>query len=121
MLGFGAAGPVAGKPMPLSTHQMHKTRTLLNKMSVFSGTAAAGIQAGIGNVVAGSLFATAQSIAMGGAVPVAVTAAGTGVTGVTAAAAVGFGPSMISMGTTAASVLGAGVGVVANMTSKEGC
>jgi len=66
------------------------------------------------------LFATAQSIAMGGAVPVAVTAAGAGITGVTAAAAVGFGPSILSMGTTAASVLGAGVGAIANMTRKEG-
>jgi hypothetical protein len=34
------------------------------------------MQAGIGNVVAGSLFATAQSVAMGGAVPAAVSAAG---------------------------------------------
>ena len=66
------------------------------------------------------MFATAQSIAAGGAVPVAVTVAGAGVTGVTAAAAVGFGPSILSVGTTAASALGAGVGVVANMTRKEG-
>lgn len=35
-----------------------------------SGTIAAGIQAGIGNVIAGSLFAGAQSVAMGGALPV---------------------------------------------------
>ena len=41
MIGFGAAGPVAG-------------------------SIAAGIQAGIGNVAAGSLFATLQSAAMGG-------------------------------------------------------
>lgn len=40
------------------------------------GTMAAGMQAGIGNVVAGSLFATAQSVAMGGAVPGLVSAAG---------------------------------------------
>jgi len=33
------------------------------------------MQAGIGNVVVGSLFATAQSVAMGGAVPAAVSAA----------------------------------------------
>jgi hypothetical protein len=37
---------------------------------------AAGIQAGIGSVVAGSPFAIAQSIAMGAAVPVGVVAAG---------------------------------------------
>ncbi|KAJ7282728.1 hypothetical protein C8J57DRAFT_50365 [Mycena rebaudengoi] len=34
-----------------------------------TGTLAASLQAGIGNVAAGSLFATAQSVAMGGAVP----------------------------------------------------
>jgi hypothetical protein len=34
------------------------------------------MQAAIGNVVAGSAFAIAQSIGMGGAIPVAVTAAG---------------------------------------------
>jgi hypothetical protein len=86
-----------------------------------SGSTAAGIQAGIGaNVAAGSLFAVAQSIGAGGAIPVAVTAAGAGITGITAAAAVGFGPSILSIGTTAASFLGAGVGVVTNMTRKEG-
>ena len=37
---------------------------------------AAGMLAGIGNVVVGSLFATAQSVAMGGAVPAVVSAAG---------------------------------------------
>jgi hypothetical protein len=84
-----------------------------------SGTAAAGIQAGIGNVVAGSLFATAQSIAMGGAVPLAVTAAGAGITGVTAAAAVSVGPSVLSMGSVAASAVGTGIGVVANITRKD--
>ena len=44
------------------------------------------MQAAIGNVAAGSVFAVAQSIAMGGAIPVAVTAVGAGV-GVAAAAA----------------------------------
>jgi hypothetical protein len=34
------------------------------------GTAAAGLQATIGNVAAGSLFAGAQSVAMGGAFPI---------------------------------------------------
>lgn len=67
------------------------------------------MQAGIGNVVAGSLFATAQSIAAGGAIPIAVTAAGAGVTGVSAAAAVGFGPTVVS-------AVGAGLGAAANAT-----
>jgi hypothetical protein len=44
---------------------------------------AAGIQASIGNVAAGSLFAAAQSIGMGGGVPAAVSA----VAGLGAAAA----------------------------------
>ena len=43
------------------------------------GTLAAVIQSGIGNVAAGSLFATAQSVAMGGAIPTVVTAIGAGV------------------------------------------
>jgi hypothetical protein len=40
------------------------------------GSIAAGLQASIGNVVAGSLFAALQSIAMGGGVPAAITAVG---------------------------------------------
>ena len=36
------------------------------------------MQAGIGNVAAGSVFAVAQSIAMGGAIPAAITAVGAG-------------------------------------------
>ena len=34
------------------------------------------MQAGIGNVAVGSAFATAQSVAMGGAIPNVITAAG---------------------------------------------
>ena len=34
-----------------------------------TGSVAAGVQAGIGNVVGGSLFAVAQSVAAGGALP----------------------------------------------------
>ena len=56
---------------------------------------------------------------MGGGVPLAVTAAGAGITGVTAAAAVGVGPSVFSMGSAAASTLGTGIGVVANITRKD--
>jgi hypothetical protein len=46
------------------------------------GTLAAGIQSGIGNVVAGSLFAGAQSTAMGVGVPVLGKAIGGAVSGV---------------------------------------
>ncbi len=108
-LGFSAAGPIAGKfPNPSVT--WHSTlRDIL-------GSIAAGAQAGVGNVVAGSLFAAAQSVAMGGAVPAAVTAAGAGLTGVTAAAAASFGSSFLSMGAAAASVVGNGIGLAANLT-----
>ena len=51
LLGFGGAGIVAG-------------------------SVAAGIQASIGNVVAGSLFATVQSLAMTGVVSTATTVGG---------------------------------------------
>lgn len=46
------------------------------------GTLAAGIQSGIGNVAAGSLFATAQATAMGAGVPALAQAVGGAVTGV---------------------------------------
>ncbi|KAH9063347.1 hypothetical protein EDB87DRAFT_174282 [Lactarius vividus] len=59
-LGFSAIGPVAG-------------------------TAAATMQAGIGNVAAGSLFAMAQSVAMGGAIPAVFTAIGAGLGGLVGA------------------------------------
>ncbi|KAH9001180.1 hypothetical protein EDB92DRAFT_1825226 [Lactarius akahatsu] len=55
-LGFSAIGPVAG-------------------------TAAAAMQAGIGNVAAGSFFAMAQGVAMGGTIPAAFTAIGGGLGG----------------------------------------
>ena len=51
---------------------------------------AAGIQAGIGNVAAGSLFAIAQSIGAGGAVPAVFTAIGGGISAVAAAIGVGM-------------------------------
>ena len=50
------------------------------------GTLAAGLQAGIGNVAAGSLFAGAQATAMGAAVPVLGQVIGGGVTGFMSAA-----------------------------------
>ena len=52
------------------------------------GTLAAGIQSGIGNVAAGSLFATAQGAAMGAGTPVVAQVIGgvvTGIMGITAA------------------------------------
>ena len=64
---------------------------------------AAGMQAGIGNVAAGSLFATAQSVGMGGALlPAATTAIGVGVAGlgsaVVGAASVSTSVVFMSMG-----------------------
>ena len=41
---------------------------------VVGGSVAAGMQASIGNVVAGSAFSVCQSIAMGGSIPTAVSA-----------------------------------------------
>ena len=43
------------------------------------GGLAAGIQSGIGPIAAGSLFATAQSVAMGGAIPTVFSVVGAGV------------------------------------------
>lgn len=45
------------------------------------GSAAAGMQAGIGNVVAGSLFAGAQSVAAGGALPAIGSVISAGISG----------------------------------------
>lgn len=59
--GMGAAGPIAGESLP---------RLFFRRVGLTShnwpGTAAAAAQASIGNVVAGSIFAFLQSIAMGG-------------------------------------------------------
>ncbi|KAK0480317.1 adaptin N terminal region-domain-containing protein [Armillaria novae-zelandiae] len=66
IVGFGAAGPVAG-------------------------TLAAVIQSGIGNVAAGSAFAVAQSIGMGGAIPAGVYAVSGAAAGVAGWAAGRFG------------------------------
>jgi len=46
------------------------------------GTLAAGIQSGIGNVVAGSLFAGAQATAMGAGIPFIIQAIGGIITGI---------------------------------------
>ncbi len=82
---------------------------------------AAGIQAGIGNVVAGSLFATAQSVAMGGAIPAIITAIGGGVGavgGVAAAGATSVGAGVVGMG--AAPAVGAGIGAAAAKLAAMG-
>ena len=82
VVGFSAAGPVAGM-FPLVRHTIEAA----SKPFELLGSIAAGIQAGIGNVVVGSLFATAQSVAMGGAVPAVISAAGGMGAGAAAAAA----------------------------------
>ena len=51
------------------------------------GTLAAGLQSGIGNVIAGSLFATAQGTAMGAGIPIVANVVGGAVTGVMGLAA----------------------------------
>ena len=82
LVGFGAAGPVAGEFPPEWCGIIRSAHT--NKLELV-GSIAAGVQAGIGNVVAGSLFAGAQSVAMGGALPGAITAVSSAVSGVTGA------------------------------------
>jgi len=54
------------------------------------GTFAAALQAGIGNVAAGSLFAAAQAATMGGGIPVLFSIIGGVVTGVLGVAAAAF-------------------------------
>ena len=61
IVGFGAAGPVAGNSC--------LARPTFYRLMLAIGTLAAAIQAGMGNVAAGSAFAVAQSVAMGGALP----------------------------------------------------
>jgi hypothetical protein len=105
-IGFSAVGPIAGKfPKPSVT--WHSTlRDIL-------GSIAAVLQAGIGSVVAGSLFAVAQSIAMGGAIPVAVIAAGAVITGIMAAAVASCCSCFLCMGgAIPAAVIAVGTGIV---------
>ena len=86
ILGFGAAGPVAGKSLPQS-----EVALASNRLKLLGGIAA-GIQAGIGNVAAGGLFAVVQGIAIGAAIPVPVMAVVGGVGAGVGAAAAGAGP-----------------------------
>jgi hypothetical protein len=57
-------------------HRTHIEIWLMWTIS-YLGSVAAGVQAGAGNVAAGSLLATTQSAAMGGRVPAVVTVVGT--------------------------------------------
>lgn len=87
MVGFGARGPMAGKSGPFCrpVGYQNQTRPICCSEPLL-GTMAAGMQASIRNVVPGSSFAAAQSIAMGGPVPAVIVVAGAGITGVAAAA-----------------------------------
>lgn len=65
---------------------VYRTFTLYSYSSCEPGSAAAGMQAGIGNVVAGSFFAGAQSVGAGGALPaIGYIVAGSVTSGVTGA------------------------------------
>ena len=77
-IGFSAVGPVAGEGWFFLDGHIS-----LNNLFCYRsvGTFAAGVQASIGNVAAGSLFAMAQSTAMGAGVAVAFPAIGGAVTG----------------------------------------
>lgn len=92
MAGFSAVGPVAG--------------TTAARMQATGRTR---------NPVAGLLFATAQSVAMGGPVPMVIIAIGAGVGGVGGAifGATSVGASVASMSMDAASAVGAGIGTAA--------
>lgn len=86
-IGFGSGGVIAGARSTPACYVISIYLTL----DLCTGTAAAGIQAGIGNVAAGSLFAMVQSFAMGGAAAVAVGTVGTVLVGGAAVGAVALG------------------------------
>ena len=66
LIGFSAIGPVAGKPH--SDTRPHVVWSPCTHASMkYAGSIAASIQAAIGNVASGSLFAALQSFAMSGA------------------------------------------------------
>jgi hypothetical protein len=73
---------------------------------------AAAWQAMIGNVLAGSLFATAQGIAMGAPIPVAIKAVGACVGSLITVvlSTMSIGAGVINMFMTAASAVGIGIG-----------
>lgn len=77
LIGFSSTGVVAGLSRTLFGDQTSPDMPSFNP-----GTMPAAIQSSIGNVAAGSLFATAQSVAMGGAFPVMGSVIASGVTSV---------------------------------------
>lgn len=93
--GFSAAGPVAGSYYSLMLAACRLAKRFCFFFLLYRGaeylmvgTFAAGMQATIGNVAAGSLFATAQATAMGAGTPLVAQVVGgvvTGVAGVVAA------------------------------------
>ena len=90
-VGFSAAGPVAGKGQASLTLRYRLVQPFFPSLSLRPlGTLAAGIQSGIGNVAAGSLFAGAQGAAMGAGLPVVANVVGGAVTGVVGLAAAVF-------------------------------
>jgi len=95
IIGFGALGPIAG-------------------------SFAAAIQAIIGNVAVGSLFATLQSIAMGGlaAIPVVIHLTCVAIAGGLSAAVIFFSSDIWSLCKEAASAVGAYIGSIADKASE---
>jgi hypothetical protein len=84
VVGFTAVGPAAGKERFLIRDSVNFSNTIsiFFSFSRMSGTLAAGIQAWMGNVVAGGLFAAAQGAAMGAGIPVVFQVVSEVVTGV---------------------------------------
>jgi len=78
-LGLGIMGP---SPVSSLHHWHYWNGDATHKPSDSLGSMAAGIQAGIGSVAAGSVFAVAPSVAMGGAISAVVTAIVAGIAGV---------------------------------------
>jgi hypothetical protein len=71
LIGFSPLGPVAGKSLIEASRHI-----VVPSHAEYAGSIAAAIQALIGNVAAGSLFALLQSLAMGGALGGALGAIG---------------------------------------------
>jgi hypothetical protein len=88
LIGFSAIGPVAGKPS--FSHAPHIIECPAYSHVEYAGSLAALIQAAIGNVAAGSLFAALQSFAMGGALGGVLSAVGGVVGGIFGAIAAFF-------------------------------
>lgn len=81
-LGFTAGGVAAG----IFLHCLF----IHSDSRIHAGSIAAGMQAGMGNVVAGSLFAGAQSVAAGGTLPAIGSIISAGVSGAGAYVGAGY-------------------------------